>query len=60
MFDPWNDTLTNPDRRHDWINLETGDYICSENDGSLLLGRIDAIQHYWQSWMTLQRTCLDS
>lgn len=53
MFDPWNDTLTNPDTRHDWINLETGDFICSENDGSLLLGRNDAIQHYWQSWMTL-------
>ena len=55
MFDPWNDTLTNPDRRHDWINLETGDFICSENDGSLLLGRNDAIQHYWQSWITRAR-----
>lgn len=52
MFDPWNDTLTNPARRHDWISLETGDFICSENDGSMLLGRNDAIQHYWQRWVT--------
>lgn len=54
MFDPWNDTLINPDRRHDWINLETGDFICRENDGSLLFGRNDAIRHYWQSWTTVQ------
>lgn len=55
MYDYWNDTLTNPDRRRDWINLETGDFICSENDGGLLLGRNDDIQHYWQSWITRAR-----
>ena len=55
MFDPWYDKLSDPVTCRDWINLETGDFICRENDGSLLFGRNDDIQHYWQSWITRAR-----
>lgn len=55
MFDPWYDKLFDPVTCRDWINLETGDFICRENDGSLLIGRNDDIQHYWQSWITRAR-----
>lgn len=55
MFDPWYDKLSDPVTCRDWINLETGDFFCRENDGSLLFGRNDDIQHYWQSWITRAR-----
>lgn len=55
MYEGVDDALTRPDRLRDWINLETGDFICRENDGSLLFGRNDDIQHYWQSWITRAR-----
>lgn len=55
MFDPWNDRLSDPARCQDWINLETGDFICKDGSGNLLLGKDNIIKRHWESWVTTGR-----
>lgn len=53
MFDSWNDRLSDPATCKDWINLETGDFICKDGSGNLLLGKDNAIKNDWESWVTI-------
>lgn len=53
MFDSWNDRLSDPATCKDWINLETGDFICKDGSGNLLLGKDNAIKDDWERWVTI-------